>query len=92
MSLFTMLFGPKTDYKKLYQNGGDLGKMGNFIRDQISRNPFNKELFEQYWLNRGDLTLSHGRFLDIVRSAIHEGTVTRSSNITLSNGNSGSAQ
>ncbi len=69
--------------------GGDLGILGNFIRDRIKGDTFNKELFERYWLSKGDMTLSYGRFLDIVRVAIHEGRVKYEREIRLPNGRVG---
>ena len=63
----------------------DLGFVGNQIRDRAG-SEFSQDMFENYWLGNGDVNLSSARFNDILT---HQGTVSATSNITLSNGQPG---
>lgn len=61
----------RTRYKQQKQQTGgrpDLGLIGNAIRDRAGSD-FSKDMFENYWLGRGDLILSQDRFLDIWSAA-----------------------
>ncbi|MBX2897712.1 MAG: hypothetical protein KF763_19885 [Cyclobacteriaceae bacterium] len=54
------------DKQQQQTQGGrpDLGSIGNAIRDRAGSD-FSKDMFENYWLGKGDLILSQDRFLDI---------------------------
>ncbi len=63
-------------YEKVLKTGGesetqqtqdgrpDLGLMGNLIRERAG-SEFSKDLFENFWLRRGDKNLTQTRFIDI---------------------------
>jgi RHS repeat-associated protein len=71
----------------------DLGEIGNAIRDQVTGDSFNKDLFEQYWLGSGDLSLTDEQFIKITNAGLEHngGSVASSRAITLSNGEPGVA-
>ncbi len=49
----------------------DLGRIGNFIRDNSKLNTdFEKYCFERWWLGWGNLRLSYSLFADIVNNAV----------------------
>ena len=83
--------GDTYDPNKSTQNGGrpDLGFVGNKIRDRAG-SEFSKDLFENYWQGGGDINISNQRFNSIVNEATSP--VGSAKNVTLSNGQSGTAQ
>ncbi len=66
--------------------GGDLGYIGNQIRDRAGSD-FSKSLFENYWTGGGDMTLSADRFNAIANAA--KRLQREYYFVTLSNGQSG---
>lgn len=66
----------------------DLGSLGNEIRNRAGSD-FSKDMFENYWLGKGDVNLSQSRFNDIVK---HAGAGGKGSNVILSNSQPGVAR
>ena len=70
------------------QGRPDLGYVGNEIRARAGSD-FSQDMFENYWLGKGDVHLSQSRFNDIVSNA---GAGVKLRNVTLSNGQPGVAR